>query len=55
MNLLIGNIGHLSVIVAFAAALVAAYSYFQATRGRELGDDDTNWLRIARGAFSCTA
>ncbi|GAB3304530.1 cytochrome c biogenesis protein CcsA [Hymenobacter humi] len=51
MNLLIGNIGHLSVIVAFAAALVAAYSYFQATRGRELGDDDTNWLRIARGAF----
>ncbi|WP_426061154.1 cytochrome c biogenesis protein CcsA [Hymenobacter sp. B1770] len=51
MNLLVGNIGHLSVIVAFAAALVAAYSYFQATRGRELGNHDTNWLRIARGAF----
>ncbi|ALW83890.1 cytochrome C biogenesis protein [Hymenobacter sedentarius] len=51
MNLLIGNIGHLSVIVAFAAALVAAYSYFQASRGRALGDTDASWLRIARGAF----
>ncbi len=51
MNLLIGNIGHLSVIVAFAAALVAAYGYFQATRGRALGDTDTGWLLIARTAF----
>ena len=51
MNLLIGNIGHLSVIIAFAAALVAAYSYFQATRGRALGDPDPSWLRLARGAF----
>jgi len=51
MNLLIGNIGHLSVIVAFAAALVAAYGYFQAARGRALGDTDASWLRLARGAF----
>ena len=51
MNLLIGNIGHLSVIIAFAAALVAAYAYFQASRGRVLGDTDAGWLRIARGAF----
>ncbi|WP_310398026.1 cytochrome c biogenesis protein CcsA [Hymenobacter sp.] len=51
MNLLIGNIGHLSVIVAFAAALVAAYGYYQATAGRPLGDNDAGWLRIARGAF----
>jgi len=51
MNLVIGNIGHLSVIVAFAAALVAAYSYFQASRGRALGAEDASWLRIARGAF----
>ncbi len=51
MNLLIGNIGQLSVIVAFVAATVAAYSYFQSTRGRELGDTDASWLRIARGAF----
>ena len=52
MNLVIGNIGHLSVIVAFAAALVAAYGYVQATRGRALGDNDASWLRIARAAFS---
>ena len=51
MNLLIGNIGHLSVIIAFAAALVAAYSYFQASRGRALGEEDSNWMRLARGAF----
>ena len=51
MNLVIGNIGHLSVIVAFAAALVAAYGYFQASRGRALGAEDASWLRIARGAF----
>ncbi|WP_375417877.1 cytochrome c biogenesis protein CcsA [uncultured Hymenobacter sp.] len=51
MNLLIGNAGHFSVILAFAAALVAAYSYFQAARGRPLGDTDAGWLRIARGAF----
>ena len=49
MNLLIGQIGHLSVILAFAAALVAAYSYFQASRGRALGDEDPSWLRLARG------
>jgi cytochrome c-type biogenesis protein CcmF len=51
MNLLVGQIGHLSVILAFAAALVAAYSYFQASRGRALGEEDTSWLRIARVAF----
>jgi cytochrome c-type biogenesis protein CcmF len=51
MNLLVGNIGHLSVIVAFAAALVAAYSYYQAARGRSLGDTNASWLGIARGAF----
>jgi cytochrome c-type biogenesis protein CcmF len=51
MNLFIGQLGHLSVIVAFAAALVAAYSYFQASRGRALGEEDPSWLRLARGAF----
>jgi cytochrome c-type biogenesis protein CcmF len=51
MNLLIGNLGHIGVIVAFAAALVAAYSYFQAARGRVLGDVHAGWLRLARGAF----
>lgn len=51
MNLLVGQIGHFSVIVAFAAALVAAYGYFQASRGRALGQEDASWLRLARGAF----
>jgi cytochrome c-type biogenesis protein CcmF len=51
MNILIGNVGHLSVIVAFVAATLAAYSYFQASRGRALGDTDASWLRLARAAF----
>jgi cytochrome c-type biogenesis protein CcmF len=51
VNLLIGNLGQASVIVAFVAAAVAAYSYFQAARGRALGEADASWLRLARGAF----
>lgn len=51
MNLLIGNLGQASVIVAFVAAAVAAYGYFQAARGRALGEADASWLRLARGAF----
>jgi cytochrome c-type biogenesis protein CcmF len=51
MNLLIGNLGQASVIVAFVAAAVAAYCYFQATRGRALGEADATWLRLGRGAF----
>ncbi|WP_223651663.1 cytochrome c biogenesis protein CcsA [Hymenobacter psoromatis] len=51
MNLLIGNIGQASVIVAFVAAAVAAYGYFQAARGRALGQPDLSWQRLARGAF----
>jgi cytochrome c-type biogenesis protein CcmF len=51
VNLLIGNIGQASVIVAFVAAAVAAYGYFQAARGRALGEAEGSWLRLARGAF----
>ena len=51
MNLLVGEIGHLSVIVAFVAAIVAAYAYFQAARGSALGAADPSWQRLARGAF----
>ena len=51
MNLFIGNLGQASVIVAFVAAAVAAYGYFQAARGRALGETDASWLRLARGAF----
>ncbi|RSK47277.1 cytochrome c biogenesis protein CcsA [Hymenobacter rigui] len=51
LNTLIGDAGHLSVIVAFVAATVAAYSYFKAAQGRSLGDTDAGWLRLGRGAF----
>ena len=51
MNTLIGSVGHLSVIVAFVAATLAAYSYFQASKGRALGDTDAGWLRLARISF----
>ena len=51
MNIAIGNAGHMSVIVAFVAAVVAAYSYFQAARGRRLGEPDAAWLRVGRVAF----
>ena len=51
LNTFIGDAGHLSVIVAFVAATVAAYSYFMAARGRALGDSDVVWLRVGRGAF----
>ncbi|TYZ10147.1 cytochrome C biogenesis protein [Hymenobacter lutimineralis] len=51
LNTFIGDVGHLSVIVAFVASLVAAYAYYQAARGRALGEAEPTWLRLARGAF----
>jgi len=51
VNLFIGNLGQASIIVAFVAAAVAAYGYFQAARGRALGQADASWHRLARGAF----
>jgi cytochrome c-type biogenesis protein CcmF len=51
MDLLIGNLGQASIVVAFVAAAVAAYAYFQAARGRALDEPDTSWLRLGRGAF----
>ncbi|KAA9325279.1 cytochrome C biogenesis protein [Hymenobacter busanensis] len=47
----IGDWGHLSVIVAFAAAMVAALGYFMAARQRPLGEADESWLRLGRTAF----
>ncbi len=51
LNTFIGDAGHLSVIVAFVAATVAAYSYYMAARNQPLGQSDASWLRIGRGAF----
>lgn len=51
LNTFIGDAGHLSVIVAFVAATVAAYSYYMASRNQPLGQSDAGWLRLGRGAF----
>ncbi len=45
----IGNLGHSLVILAFVAALVATYGYFNAVRADELNKSE--WLRFARVAF----
>jgi cytochrome c-type biogenesis protein CcmF len=45
----LGNIGHISAIIAFVAALISTYAYWQATRPQNLGTSD--WLKFARRAF----
>lgn len=54
----LGSIGHLSVIIAFVAALVSTYAYWQASRPtasrptkQVLKDVATDWLKFARRAF----
>ncbi|MFN8356998.1 MAG: cytochrome c biogenesis protein CcsA [Spirosomataceae bacterium] len=49
-HLFIGNFGHFCVILAFVAAMVAAWSYFQATRLRQT-PKGTAWNKFARWAF----
>ncbi len=44
MRQYLGDIGHLSVVIAFVAALMATYAYFQSTRNPQ-------WQRFARNAF----
>ncbi|MBC5774219.1 cytochrome c biogenesis protein CcsA [Pontibacter sp. KCTC 32443] len=51
INTLIGDIGHLSVIIAFVAAIVSSYAYFMASRTSTEATGDTTWRRFARGAF----
>lgn len=43
---LIGNIGHLSVIIAFIASILAAYGYFIASRS-----NDDSWVRFSKWSF----
>lgn len=42
---LVGNIGHFSAILAFVASLLAAFSYFNASRNEQ------DWLMLARASF----
>ncbi|WP_439881201.1 cytochrome c biogenesis protein CcsA [Pontibacter sp. MBLB2868] len=51
INTLIGDIGHVSVIVAFVAAIVSSYAYFMASRATVEATGDKSWRNMARGAF----
>jgi len=51
INTLIGDIGHLSVIIAFVAAIVSSYAYFMASRATINAEELNKWRRFARGAF----
>lgn len=46
MHYLIGELGHLFIIIAFISALAGAYSYFQSTRKQDLA-----WRKNGRTAF----
>lgn len=48
-NLLPGKIGQFFIVLAFAASLLSAISYFFATRNKDLGD--RSWNRIGRVSF----
>ncbi|TXK44647.1 cytochrome C biogenesis protein [Pontibacter qinzhouensis] len=51
INTLIGDFGHVSVIIAFVAAIVASYAYFMASGKKAEASGDTSWRNLARGAF----
>jgi cytochrome c-type biogenesis protein CcmF len=51
INTFIGDLGHLSVIVAFVTAIVAALAYFMASFRQPLGQVNTEWRNLGRGAF----
>ncbi|WP_114777373.1 cytochrome c biogenesis protein CcsA [Botryobacter ruber] len=51
INTLIGDLGHVSVIIAFVAAIVASYAYFMASRPAVEASADTSWRTMARAAF----
>ncbi len=50
-HLLPGNIGHFGIVTAFVASLLAALSYFFATRRRDEPEAAT-WRQMGRGAFA---
>jgi len=54
INTTLGNIGHLSIIIAFVSAWVAVIGYFQATRLQTTANQAGNlrWKYFARGAFA---
>lgn len=53
MNLLIGDYGHLFVIISFFAALLASYGYWEASKENQLSK--TSWYTFSRIAFAVHA
>lgn len=49
IDTLIGNVGHLFVVLAFVSSLLAAFGYFKLTVSNEL--DKKSWQRFARISF----
>lgn len=47
-HLAIGNLGHLSIVLAFTLSILSSISYFFAT---QKGEEDNSWLKIARVSF----
>ncbi len=51
-HLLPGKLGQLSVLLAFVAALLSAFSYWRAVRAEAAPTDEAGgWIRLARGSF----
>lgn len=53
INTWIGNLGHLSVIIAFIASVVATFGYYQASSWQDLDDfqKQKSWRSFSRIAF----
>ena len=51
INTLVGNLGHLLVIITFVCALIASIGYFQATQLRQDEIKYLSWKRFARLFF----
>ena len=49
IHTLIGNLGQLSVVIAFVSALVAAFSFYKSVTVEEF--DQKGWISYAQGAF----
>ncbi|RYD52091.1 MAG: cytochrome c assembly protein [Sphingobacteriales bacterium] len=52
-HLLPGKLGHFSAILAFVAALLSAFSYWQAVRAEKFPEQNRlrSWLRLGRSSF----
>jgi cytochrome c-type biogenesis protein CcmF len=54
INTTVGNVGHLFVILAFVAALVAAFAFFKSTISNSLTQQE-QWIKNGRAAFAVHA